>query len=126
MNIGRKALAVASTVAAAAILSAPTASAATYQCGGWMCLYDNADGTGKFYEGIAQCNTLVNLGLKGMGDRASSFYNSSQRYVLLVNWTGSRWEVQRYVHPGSKGSLAGIGDNTVDAVSYGCGAFYYP
>ncbi|RKS68348.1 peptidase inhibitor family I36 [Actinomadura pelletieri DSM 43383] len=130
MKIRRKAFALAGAVAAASVLfPAPAANAAAYQCDRYLlCLYDYTDGTGRFYAGSADCNTLIDIGRSGRGDRASAFYNNGNRHVLLLNWH-AKWNEWRVVYPalpGDKGTLVGYGNNEVDAVSYGCGRFYDP
>ncbi|WP_165984307.1 peptidase inhibitor family I36 protein [Streptomyces sp. YIM 98790] len=113
------------TVAIAAGLAltpAPAAAsaAAAWDCPqGWICLYDHAGGVGRFYAATDGC-WFDNIGLQGLGDRATSVYNRTSHRVNLANWNGSAWEHLVHADPGQAFNLPASADNRTDAVHVIC------
>ncbi|GGZ08301.1 peptidase inhibitor family I36 protein [Streptomyces nitrosporeus] len=105
---------------AGAAPTAPSARAAAWDCPvGSVCLYDSAGGVGRFYTASDGC-WFDNIGLSGVGDRATSIYNRTSHRVNLANWNGSAWEHLVHANPGEGFTLPASADNRTDAVHVIC------
>ncbi|WP_433272441.1 peptidase inhibitor family I36 protein [Actinosynnema sp. CS-041913] len=119
-GLGAAVVLTAATVAGAT--STPATAAApipAWECDpGTFCLYDSANGVGRFYQRVEGC-WFINIGLEGFGDRADSARNRTSHRVNIANWTGSAWQHLGTVHPGTTLNL-GANSDKADAIHAIC------
>jgi Peptidase inhibitor family I36 len=99
---------------APALASLPLADGCS---GGQFCGWDGRDFTGDKIVTFSSFCSSHDIGLAGIGDRVTSYWNHSGKTVTLYNWTGQRWQLLATIRDGQRGNLGAWADNQTDAVN---------
>jgi hypothetical protein len=85
--------------------------------GGTFCGWDGSNFTGDKIITFGSFCSSHDIGQAGLGDRLTSYWNSTGKKVDLYNWTGQNWQLLASIPNNQRGNLSAWADNKTDAVT---------